>query len=220
MPGAKMRIYQLLISTRADSALPAIMRSVLGFLCSALLASMTWAQSPTDIAVFKITPVKCTISFGAKASVPIEGVFDKWDSTLTFTSKHAEDAVLDIKIQSKSVDTGSGTKNEQLKSKDFFDVEHSPYITFRSTRVVQTSPSTFDLQGTFTMRGVSKSETLHLTLLGKKTGHGELTGTMAFDRKDYGMNSGVSFVNIADRVVVTVDLKGDQISGPPVVFKE
>ena len=160
-------------------------------------ASLCGSQSPTDVAIFKITPVKCTIRFGVKASVPIEGVFDKWDSTLTFTSNHAEDAVLDVKIQAKSVDTGSGMKNEKLESKGFFDVERSPYITFNSTKVVQTGPNTFDVQGTFTIRGVSKPETLHLTLSGKGTGHGELTGTMGFDRKDYGMNSGIPFINIA-----------------------
>src|SRR5215469_7575956 len=114
------------------------MRSVFCFLSSILLASMTWAQSPTDVAIFKITPVKCTVRFGVKASVPIEAVFGKWDSTLTFTANHAEDAVLDVKIQAKSVETGSGTENERLESKDFFDVEHTPHITFHSTKVVQT----------------------------------------------------------------------------------
>ena len=84
---------------------------------------------------------------------------------------------------------------------------------------MQTGPNTFDVQGTFTIRGVSKLETLHLIRSGR-TGHGELTGTMAFDRKDYGMNGGIPFIKIADRVEVTVDLKGDQIGGPPVVFKQ
>jgi len=196
------------------------MRSVFCFLSSTLFALMTWAQSPTDVAIFKITPVKCTVRFGVKASVPIEGVFGKWDSTLTFTSNHAEDAVLDVKIQAKSVDTGSGMENEKLNSKEFFDVEHAPYITFHSSKVVQTGPNTFDLQGTFAVRGVSRPETLHLTLSGKGTGHGELTGTMAFDRKDYGMNGGIPFLKIADRVEVTVDLKGDKVSRPPVVFKQ
>jgi polyisoprenoid-binding protein YceI len=196
------------------------MRSAFCLLFSALVASATWAQSPTEVAIFKIIPVKCTIRFGAKASVPLEGVFGKWASTLTFTSNHAEGAVLDVKIQAKSVDTGSGIENEKLNSKEFFDAEHSPYITFHSTKVVQTGPNTFDLQGIFSVRGVSKLEMLHLTLLGKGTGHGELRGSMAFDRKDYGMDSGIPFVRIADRVEVTVDLKGDQISGPPVVFKQ
>jgi hypothetical protein len=34
------------------------------------------------------------------------------------------------------------------------------------------------------------------------------------------MNSGIPFIKIADRVEVTVDLKGKQVSGPPLVFKE
>jgi hypothetical protein len=43
---------------------------------------------------------------------------------------------------------------------------------------------------------------------------------MAFDRKDYGMNSGIPFIRIADRVEVTVALKAKRVSGPPVVFKQ
>jgi hypothetical protein len=42
---------------------------------------------------------------------------------------------------------------------------------------------------------------------------------MAFDRKDYGMNSGIPFIRIADRVEVTVDLKAKRVSGPPVELK-
>jgi hypothetical protein len=43
---------------------------------------------------------------------------------------------------------------------------------------------------------------------------------MAFDRKDYGMNSGIPFIKIANRVEVTVSLKGNRVSGPPLVFKQ
>jgi hypothetical protein len=43
---------------------------------------------------------------------------------------------------------------------------------------------------------------------------------MAFDRKDYGMNSGIPFIKIADRVEVTVALKVKRVSGPPLVLKE
>jgi hypothetical protein len=50
---------------------------------------------------------------------------------------------------------------------------------------------------------------------GKGTGHGTINGTMAFDRNDYGMNSGIPFIKIADRVEVAVDLRGDHTSGPP-----
>jgi hypothetical protein len=43
---------------------------------------------------------------------------------------------------------------------------------------------------------------------------------MAFDRKNYGMNSGIPFIKIADRVEVTVSLKGNKVGGPPLVFQQ
>jgi polyisoprenoid-binding protein YceI len=178
------------------------------------------AQAPADIPVFKVTPVKSTIKFAVKASVPIEGDFQKWDASFTVTSTAVESGVLDIKIQAASVNTGSGMKDGKLKSKDFFDVEQDPYITFHSTKIVQTGPETLDIQGKFTIRGVTKDETLTMTGKGKGTGHAEVTGTMAFDRKEYGMNSGIPFIKIADRVEVIVFLIVDRVSGPPLVFKQ
>jgi hypothetical protein len=44
---------------------------------------------------------------------------------------------------------------------------------------------------------------------GKGTGVGAVNGNMAFDRKDFEMNSGIPFIKIADRVEVSVDLKGE-----------
>jgi hypothetical protein len=43
---------------------------------------------------------------------------------------------------------------------------------------------------------------------------------MAFDRKDYGMNSGIPFIKIANRVEVGVNLKWKRISGPPPAFEQ
>jgi hypothetical protein len=34
------------------------------------------------------------------------------------------------------------------------------------------------------------------------------------------MNKGIPFVTIADRIEVTVDLKGKRLSGPPLVFQQ
>jgi len=194
--------------------------SLITLLASSLFAPVIPAQDASGVPVFKITPVKSTITFAVKASVPIEGTFDKWDATFTFPSTAAESGVLDVKIQAASVNTGSGMKDGKLKSKDFFDAEQDPYITFHSSKIVQTGPNTADIKGTFTIRGVSRDETLNLTFSGKGTGHGEVKGTMAFDRKDYGMNSGIPFIKIADRVEVTVDLLADRVSGPPLVFKQ
>ena len=194
--------------------------AVLCLLACVLSPSLPQAQAPDGVPIIEIMKEDSSIKFQVKASVKIEGTFDQWDATATMTSPDVETGVLDIKIQAASVNTGSGMKDGKLKGKDFFDVEHDPLITFHSTRIVQTGPNTLDYIGDFTIRGVTKPEKLTFTLSGKGTGSGEIKGTMAFDRKDYGMNKGIPLVKIADRVEVIVDLKGKRVSGPPLVFKQ
>ena len=160
------------------------------------------------------------MKFNVKASVPISGTFDQWNATLTFASTDVTSGVLDVEIQAASVDTGSSLKDGKLKSADFFDVANNPLISFKSTKISQTGPNTFELDGNFTIRGVTRPEQLALTLSGKGTGSGTINGTLYFDRKDYGMNSGIPFIRIADRVEVNVALKGTRVSGPPLVFKQ
>jgi len=85
---------------------------------------------------------------------------------------------------------------------------------------VRTGPNTYAVQGNFTIRGVTKADTLTLTVDPEGKASGDIKGTMAFDRKDYGMNSGIPFIRIADRVEVTVALQAKRVSGPPVIFKQ
>jgi polyisoprenoid-binding protein YceI len=184
----------------------------------AILASprASYAQVPT----YEFTPVESSIKFGVESSVSIKGVFEKWNAGIKFSSRDIRSAVLDIEIEADSVNTGSHMKDNKLKGQDFFNVKESPLITFKSTKIVQTGPNTFDIEGNFTIRGVTKTEKLTLTSDSKGTPTGSLDGTMAFDRKDYGMTSGIPFIKIANRVEVNVRLKWRRVSGPPPVFPQ
>jgi polyisoprenoid-binding protein YceI len=184
----------------------------------AFLASgrASYAQVPT----YEVTPTESTIKFGVESSVSIKGIFEKWDASIKFSSRDVRSAVLDIEIEADSVNTGSHMKDNKLKGKDFFNAKESPLITFKSTKIIQTGPNTFDIEGNFTIRGVTKTEKLTLTSDSKGTPTGTLDGTMAFDRKDYGMTSGIPFIKIANRVEVNVRLKWRRISGPPPVFQQ
>jgi polyisoprenoid-binding protein YceI len=186
-------------------------RTILSLLVFVVFPALSRAQGP----VFEVTPVHSVIKFDVKASVDIAGKFDKWGATLKFTSPDETTGVLEITIQAASVDTGSGMKNSKLKSKDFFDVEQNPVITFKSTKIVKTGHETYEVDGDFTVRGVSNPEKLTLTVSGKGTGSGEIKGKMVFNRKDYGMNKGIPFIKIADHVDVAFHLKGKRVGGPP-----
>ena len=181
------------------------------FFAAIIFPSLSRAQAP----IFELSPIESWINFHVKSSVKIAGKFDKWDATLTFTSPDETTGVLEVNIQAASVDTGSGMKNRKLKSRDFFDVEQNPLITFKSTKFVRTGPHTFEVDGDFTIRGVSNPEKLTLTVSGKGTGSGEIKGSMVFNRKDYGMDKGIPFIKIADHIDVNFHLKGKRVGGPP-----
>jgi polyisoprenoid-binding protein YceI len=103
--------------------------AILYLVASAILTPLSQAQAP----VYTITQEDSSINFSVKASISIEGKFDKWDASLAFSSPNVETGVLDIKAQAASVDTGSGMKDDKLRGKDFFDANHDPLITFHST---------------------------------------------------------------------------------------
>src|SRR5580704_4471206 len=189
--------------------------TLLSLVLLALFSTVSRAQAP----VFEIAQEGSSIKFHVKASVALAGKFDKWDAALTFTSPEETTGVLSITIQAASVDTGSGMKNGKLKGKDFFDVENNPVITFKSTKIVKTGPETYEVDGDFTIRGVSNPEKLTLTVSGKGTGSGEVKGNMVFNRKDYGMSKGIPFIKIADHVEVDFHLRGKRVSGPQLDLK-
>jgi polyisoprenoid-binding protein YceI len=191
-----------------------------GVLCLLMAAAML-AHGQEQVPVLATTPGQSTIKFKVKASVELAGNFEKWHSRLVFKSTDVTTGVLDVAIDADSVHTESSMKEHKLKNKDFLDVKEYPLITFHSDKIVQTGDNTFDLPGTFTLRGISKPATLTFTFTGTRgSGAGDVRGTMAFDRKDYGMNKSIPFVTIADRVEVSLDFKVRRISGPPLVFKQ
>ena len=202
------------------SHLRALIRYVLAS-AACLMAFLTSSRpSYSQVPTYEFTPVESNIKFGVESSVSIQGVFEKWNASIKFSSRDIRSAVLDIEIEAGSVNTGSHMKDNKLKGKDFFDAKESPLITFKSTKIVQTGPNTFDIEGNFTIRGVTKTEKLTLTSDSKGTPTGTLDGIMAFDRKDYGMTSGIPFIKIANRVEVNVRLKWRRVSGPPPVFEQ
>ena len=184
-----------------------------------LATSLPSASVAQTVPVFAVTPESSGVKFFVSSSVEVSGKFDKWDASLVFTSTDPTSGVLDIQIQAASVDTGSGMKNRKLKGSDFFDVEKSPLIKFHSTKIEQTGPNNFDVNGDFTIRGATKPEKLSLVVSGIGTGSGTIKGKMVFNRKDYGVNGSIPFVRIADHVEVSVDLTGKRVSGPPLTLK-
>jgi YceI-like domain len=119
----------------------AVRALILCLLAAAVFPSLSRAQAP----VFVIAPEGSWIKFHVKASAALAGEFDTRDASLTFTSPEETTGALAITIQAESVDTGSNMQNGKRKSKDFFDVQQNPLITFGSTKIAPHGPETFEV---------------------------------------------------------------------------
>ena len=176
---------------------------------------MLCPPSRAQVPVFQVTPIQSSIRFNTTSSRPLTGNFDKWNATLTFASRDPTSAVFQVEIQTASVHSRDSKNDDELKSKNLLNVAQDPVISFKSDKVVQTGKTTYDLVGTFTMRGVSKPATLKLAIADQGGGSGYVQGIVPFDFKDYGMTSR----KVNERGEVDLNLKADQVSGPGLIHK-
>jgi polyisoprenoid-binding protein YceI len=185
-------------------------------ICLVVASALLCPPSRAQVPVFKVTPIQSSIRFNMKSSKPLAGDFDKWNATLTFASPDPTSAVFQVEIQTVSVHSGNSENDDELKSKDLLNVAQDPVISFKSNKVVQTGKTTYELIGTFTMRGVSKPATLSLVIADQGGGSGYVQGVVPFDPKDYGMTSSSK---IDERGEVDLNLKAEQVSGPELIRK-
>ena len=177
---------------------------------------MLCPPSRAQVPVFQVTPIQSSIRFNMGSSRALTGNFDKWNSTLTFASPDPTSAVLQVEIQTASIHSGNNKNDDELKSKDLLNVEQEPVISFKSNKVVQTGKTTYDLVGTFRLRGVSKPATLNLVIADQGGGSGYVQGVVRFDLKNYGMTSSRK---IDERGEIDLNLKAKQVSGPELIRK-
>jgi polyisoprenoid-binding protein YceI len=168
------------------------------------------AQTPAKTARnFTINVPESKVEFFVGSSAgDVNGVFKTWTGKLSqATAGVPESATLSLDVTADSMSTGSGLKDKMVKGKDFFYVKDFPTVTFTSSKVIPSNdPNKFQVQGDFTLRGVTKPVVLQVTLDRDNTGGGQVYADLSFDRRDFGMTKSVPFVRVSDSVRVRVDL--------------
>jgi polyisoprenoid-binding protein YceI len=185
-------------------------------ICFVVASALLCLPSQAQVPVFQVTPIQSSIRFNMKSSRPLAGNFDKWNATLTFASRDPTSAVFQVEIQTASVHSRDSKNDDELKGRGLLNVAQNPVISFRSNKVVQTGKTTYDLVGTFTMRGVSKPATLSLVVAEQGSGSGYIQGVVPFDLKDHGMTTSSK---IDEHGEVDLNLKTEQVSGPELIRK-
>lgn len=168
---------------------------------------------------YSVDKVHSTILFSIRHLVAeVQGKFTKFDGKMVYDEKNPSASSVDFTVDAASIDTNNERRDGHLRSPDFFDVAKFPTLTFKSEKVVAKGKDTFEVTGPLTMRGVTKTVTVPVKVLGlmdtkefgRKAG---FQATFTLNRKDYGIvwnkTLDAGGLVLGDDVTVTINLEAD-----------
>ncbi|MGE3975328.1 MAG: YceI family protein [Bdellovibrionales bacterium] len=144
----------------------------------------------------------------------VSGRFNKYSGSFDYDSKTGKVSGLSATIDTASIDTNEPDRDKHLKSKDFFDVEKYPALTFVQKDVTIKNKKPTEIKGDLTIHGVTKLVTLSVTVNGMATdpwGNERLAfeASTKVDRKDFDLKWNKSLdkggVMIADDVKIVIE---------------
>jgi len=86
----------------------------------------------------------------------VKGVFEKFKGTVVIDEGDITKSKVNVTVETTSINTNIGKRDEHLRSGDFFDVAKYPVMTFDSTKVERAGTDKLKVTGNLTIKGVTK----------------------------------------------------------------
>jgi polyisoprenoid-binding protein YceI len=141
----------------------------------------------------------------------VHGRFGKVSATIAYNEADITKSNVNATIDISGVDTGNSSRDSDLKSSNFFDVDKFPTATFTSTSVVKNGEK-LTINGTLTVHGVTKPVVLEAEgPAGPVPGmdhkpHAGFSATTTISRLDFGIASKFPAAIVGDAVKLTIEL--------------
>ncbi len=181
------------------------------------------------ITLLALTSILSTAAFAAPETYIIDGAhtfprfsyshfgfstqlsrFDKTSGNIVI-DRQAKTGAVNVTIDTLSVATGSTLFNEHIQGPDFLDTAKYPTATFTSSKVNFEGEKVSSVDGTLTLKGISKPVTLKVTSFQcmphpvlKKDACGA-DATAVVKRTDF--NMGKYAPNVGDEVTLTISVE-------------
>lgn len=185
------------------------MRCVLPILSTFLLTVPIFAGDKN----FTPDTIHSRLGFSAKTLFKVEGTFPKYTTEISGDPDTLDNAKVRLEIEVASINTENNTRDNHLKSPDFFDAAKFPKIIFTSTKVWKQGEQVM-VQGSLEMHGVKKDLTIAFDPSFGKNGAGNDTwsyeGSIKINRNDWGVGTGsiAAKIGLKDTVELNLQLVG------------
>lgn len=138
-------------------------------MAAALIVPVTTNASTPAGAAWSADPAHTAINFSVKHFfTPVKGSFEDYEIELDYDPKNPEKSTVEARIAVASVNTGNETRDDHLRSADWFEADKHPYMTFKSTSVRKAGKNKLIASGPLTIKGTSHQVELPITLLGNQ----------------------------------------------------
>jgi polyisoprenoid-binding protein YceI len=166
---------------------------------------------------YVLDPAHTRIGFVARHAMvtKVRGQFNEFEGSGVVDASDITKSTVTVTIQAASIDTRNEQRDAHLRSNDFLAMEEYPQITFTSTGIQQTGPTSVELTGELTIRGVTNTVTIPFEFEGAATDpYGNLRvgfeGSVVINRKDYGVTWNVALetggVLVSDKVTLEFEV--------------
>jgi polyisoprenoid-binding protein YceI len=195
---------------------------------STFVESFASGQTVGDSGVYAFDKAHSFIGFKVRhmGLIEVPGFFRDFTGEVNFNSADVTKSTVAFTAKATSVDTGVTPRDNHLRTKDFFEVETYPEITFKSTKVEKKGKSWL-LTGDLTMKGVSKSITFPFDIVGwlpadeKSGGKMGIAAETTINRRDYGVNYGTTLpggvMPVADDIKIVLQIEAGKKKDAAVV---
>ena len=145
----------------------------------------------------------------------VRGAFNEFEGSAVVAAEDFAKSTVTVTIQAASIDTRNEQRDGHLRSNDFLGMEEYPEITFVSTGLTETGPTSLELTGDLTIKGVTRAVTVPFEFEGLATDpFGNLRagfeGAVNINRKDYGITWNAALetggVLVSDKIVLEFDV--------------
>ncbi|KAA0570093.1 YceI family protein [Azospirillum sp. Sh1] len=162
---------------------------------------------------YKIDPAHTAVAFIVNhvGFSNVIGRFNTVGGDVTFDKDAVEKSVVNVSIDTTSVDTNHAKRDEHLRSPDFFNAKEFPKMTFKSTKIEKTGDKTGKLHGDLTMLGVTKPVVLDIAFNKDGVSPASKLETAGFSargtvkRTDFGMKYGAPAIGDDIQLLIEVE---------------
>jgi polyisoprenoid-binding protein YceI len=171
--------------------------------CSALMFAIAPAFAASN---WRIDPARTHIAFAIDAvGYPrTQGEFRHFDGRISIDLDHPDRSNVAFHVRTDSVDVGSQSFDDYLRSAAFLDSTRFPSIDFVSKSIEKVDDHTVRVTGDLTLLGVTRPLSVDVAVRREGTGSRyDFQARTNIDRLEFGMNSGFPLVSRDVNLVIS-----------------